>query len=82
MLGGLKSYKNGGEGDEVGEPNCSTFAVVCVEFESYPEPNILDNGELTTLCAFYGTHKRVAEEIGKSRVFVTEGMKKPPKPMR
>ena len=77
-----KKLKNGGGGDEVGEPNWTSFAVVYFEFESYLEPNILNNGELRTLYAIYGTHKRAAEAIGSSRVFVTEGMKKPPKPMR
>lgn len=41
-----KEKKNGAEGDEVDERNFGARALVCIEFEAYPEPKILNAAEL------------------------------------
>jgi hypothetical protein len=71
-----KSYQNGGEGDEVGEPNSGDRTVIWFEFEEYPEAKVLLPIELRALHEVYGSHKAVARIVGTSRVFVTENVEK------
>ena len=48
-------------------------AVLCVEFEAYPEPKVL-TGELAAVVASLGGIQRAADQIGASYVFVWQNM--------
>ena len=63
---------------KVGEP----AAVVCVEFEAYPEPKALLPAELSELVVLHGTTQKVAYHIGASEAFVRQNMSPRPSSLR
>lgn len=50
--------------------------MLVAEFEAWPEPKALDQGELKVLIARYGNSHWAAEIIGASEAFVRQGSKK------
>ncbi len=70
--------KNGAEVDEVDERNFGPRAVICFEFEAYPEPKILNLTELRALYDRYGSYYEVADAIGTSESFARQTSHKNP----
>jgi molybdenum-dependent DNA-binding transcriptional regulator ModE len=54
-------------------------AVLCVEFEAYPEAKVLTAVELAAVVAVQGGIQKAAERIGASYVFVWQNMARPDK---